>query len=85
MRGSFGVLAGQVRRLHACPLDGGLYLSIGRNRRHDNALWCDHTGGAPWGFSVAFSAKPARARHSAMTAGVGDLRQWSILQVQSPL
>ena len=37
MRGSFDALAGQVRRLHADPLDGHLYLK---------ALWFDQDGWA---------------------------------------
>ena len=44
MRGSFDALAGHVRRLHADPLDGGLYLFFSRNRRLLKALWFDRTG-----------------------------------------
>lgn len=46
MRGSFDALAGHVRRLHADPLDGGLYLFFSRNRRLLKALWFDRTGWA---------------------------------------
>ena len=38
MRGSFDALAGHVRRLHADPLDGHLYLFV--NKRRDHATLC---------------------------------------------
>ncbi len=44
MRGSFDALAGHVRRLHADPLDGHLYLFINRRRKLLKALWFDRTG-----------------------------------------
>jgi transposase len=44
MRGSFDALAGHVRRLHADPLDGHLYLFVNRRRRLLKALWFDRTG-----------------------------------------
>ena len=46
MRGSFDALAGHVRRLHADPLDGGLYLFFSRNRCLLKVLWFDRTGWA---------------------------------------
>ena len=46
MRGSFDALAGQVRRLHADPLDGHLYLFVSRRRRLLKALWFDQDGWA---------------------------------------
>ena len=44
MRGSFDALAGHVRRLHADPLDGHVYLFFSRNRRLLKALWFDRSG-----------------------------------------
>src|SRR5690606_18686294 len=44
MRGSFDALAGHVRRLHADPLDGHIYLFLNRTRRLLKALWFDRTG-----------------------------------------
>jgi transposase len=46
MRGSFDRLAGDVRRLGADPLDGGLYLFVNRRRTLLRALWFDRTGWA---------------------------------------
>ena len=46
MRGSFDALAGHVRRLHADPLDGHLYLFVNRRRRLLKALWFDCDGWA---------------------------------------
>lgn len=46
MRGSFDALAGHVRRLHADPLDGHIYLFIHRRRTLVKALWFDRTGWA---------------------------------------
>ena len=46
MRGSFDALAGQVRRLHADPLDGHLYLFVNRRRRLLKAIWFDRNGWA---------------------------------------
>jgi len=46
MRGSFDALAGQVRRLHADPLDGHLYVFVNRRRQLVRALWFDRTGWA---------------------------------------
>lgn len=46
MRGSFDALAGHVRRLHADPLDGHIYLFVNRRRRLLKALWFDRTGWA---------------------------------------
>lgn len=46
MRGSFDALAGHVRRLHANPLDGHLYLFVNRRRRLLKAIWFDRTGWA---------------------------------------
>jgi len=46
MRGSFDALAGHVRRLHADPLDGHLYLFVNKRRRLLKALWFDRTGWA---------------------------------------
>ena len=46
MRGSFDALAGHVRRLHADPLDGHVYLFVSRRRRLLKALWFDRTGWA---------------------------------------
>lgn len=46
MRGSFDALAGHVRRLHADPLDGHIYLFLNRTRRLLKALWFDRTGWA---------------------------------------
>ena len=46
MRGSFDALAGHVRRLHADPLDGHLYLFVNRRRRLLKALWFDRDGWA---------------------------------------
>ena len=46
MRGSFDALAGHVRRLHADPLDGHVYLFFSRNRRLLKALWFDRSGWA---------------------------------------
>jgi transposase len=46
MRGSFDSLAGHVRRLHADPLDGHLYLFVNRRRRLLKALWFDRDGWA---------------------------------------
>ena len=46
MRGSFDALAGHVRRLHADPLDGHLYLFVNRRRRLLKALWFDVDGWA---------------------------------------
>jgi len=44
MRGSFDALAGHVRRLHADPVDGHLYLFINRRRKLLKAIWFDRTG-----------------------------------------
>lgn len=46
MRGSFDALAGHVRRLHADPLDGALYIFLSRDRRLLKALWFDRSGWA---------------------------------------
>ena len=46
MRGSFDALAGHVRRLHADPLDGHLYLFVNRRKRLLKALWFDRDGWA---------------------------------------
>jgi transposase len=46
MRGSFDALAGHVRRLHADPLDGHLYLFVNRRRRLLKAIWFDGDGWA---------------------------------------
>ena len=46
MRGSFDALAGHVRRLHADPLDGHIYLFVNKRRRLLKALWFDRTGWA---------------------------------------
>lgn len=46
MRGSFDALAGHVRRLHADPLDGHLYLFVNKRRRLLKALWFDRSGWA---------------------------------------
>ena len=46
MRGSFDALAGHVRRLHANPLDGNLYLFVNRRRRLLKAIWFDRSGWA---------------------------------------
>lgn len=46
MRGSFDALAGHVRRIHADPLDGHVYLFVNRRRRLLKALWFDRTGWA---------------------------------------
>lgn len=46
MRGSFDALAGHVRRIHADPLDGHVYLFVNRRRRLLEALWFDRTGWA---------------------------------------
>lgn len=46
MRGSFDALAGQVRRLHADPLDGHLYLFVNRRKKLLKAIWFDRTGWA---------------------------------------
>lgn len=46
MRGSFDALAGHVRRLHADPLDGHLYLFVNRRKRLLKALWFDQDGWA---------------------------------------
>ena len=46
MRGSFDALAGHVRRLHADPLDGHIYLFVNRRRRLLKAIWFDRTGWA---------------------------------------
>ena len=46
MRGSFDALAGHVRRLHADPLDGHIYLFINKRKRLLKALWFDRTGWA---------------------------------------
>lgn len=46
MRGSFDALAGHVRRIHADPLDGHVYLFVNRRRRLVKALWFDRTGWA---------------------------------------
>lgn len=46
MRGSFDALAGQVRRLHADPLDGHLYLFVNRRRKLLKAIWFDRNGWA---------------------------------------
>jgi transposase len=46
MRGSFDALAGHVRRLHADPLDGHIFLFLNRTRRLLKALWFDRTGWA---------------------------------------
>ncbi len=46
MRGSFDALAGHVRRLHADPLDGHLYLFVSRRRRLVKAIWFDRNGWA---------------------------------------
>lgn len=46
MRGSFDALAGHVRRLHADPLDGHLYLFVNRRKRLLKAIWFDRDGWA---------------------------------------
>lgn len=46
MRGSFDALAGHVRRLHADPLDGHVYLFVNRRRKLLKAIWFDRTGWA---------------------------------------
>lgn len=46
LRASFDALAGHVRRLHADPLDGNLYLFLSRTRRLLKVLWFDRTGWA---------------------------------------
>ena len=46
MRGSVDALAGHVRRLHADPLDGHLYLFVNRRRKLLKAIWFDRTGWA---------------------------------------
>jgi transposase len=46
MRGSFDALAGHVRRLHADPLDGHLYLFVNKRKRLLKALCFDRTGWA---------------------------------------
>lgn len=46
MRGSFDALAGHIRRLHADPLDGHVYLFVSRRRRLLKALWFDRSGWA---------------------------------------
>lgn len=46
MRGSFNALAGHVRRLHADPLDGHIYLFVNRRKTLLKALWFDRTGWA---------------------------------------
>jgi transposase len=46
MRGSFDALAGHVRRLHADPLDGSLYVFLNRRRQLMKAIWFDRSGWA---------------------------------------
>lgn len=46
MRGSFDALAGHVRRLHADPLDGHLYLFVSKRRKLLKALCFDRSGWA---------------------------------------
>jgi hypothetical protein len=55
MRGSFDRLAGDVRRLGADPLDGGLYLFVNRRRTLLRALWFDRTG---WALLASGTSEP---------------------------
>lgn len=65
MRGSFDALAGHVRRLHADPLDGHLYLFVNKRRRLLKALWFDRTG---W----AIFSKRLESGTFELPAAVGD-------------
>ena len=71
MRGSFDALAGHVRRLHADPLDGHLYLFVSRSRTLLKALWFDRSGCA------IFSKRLERGSFELPTVD-GDARKVSI-------